>query len=178
MSFEDDLNTPIELPSDDIEVVLNGHLHVFRFTALDGLTWANECDKAPVRPDVTLDSAFGYDLRQLTLNVAPLCGARLVDGEPVKLRVDPPNPRSLAPEVNEWRDLFSKIDGQTFRRIGDAIWGLNELLPMEAVKAAKKAQAASRPSSDSPAKLVSPRAASTGGNRKSTPSTNTTAPVE
>lgn len=166
MSFEDDLNTPVELPFEDIEVALNGHLHVFRFTALDGLTWANECDKAPIRPGITLDSAFGYDLRQLTLNVAPLCGARLVDGEPVKLRVDQPNPRSLTPEVDEWRDLFSKIDGQTFRRIGDAIWGLNELLPMEAVKAAKKAQAASRPSSDSPAKSGSPRAASTGGSRK------------
>lgn len=175
MSFEDDLNTPMERDWADVDLMVNGHLHRFRFTALDGLTWATECDRSPMRDDVGFDKAYGYDIRALTMRVAPLSGAR-VDGDAlVPLRVDPfdekhPN----APRVDEWADLFALIDGAAFRNISDTIWQLNEYLPQEAVKAAKKASAASAAHSNSPANSASPREGSGVGSRKKPRTTSTT----
>lgn len=175
MSFEDDLATDVERNWADVQVALNGHLHVFRFTALDGLEWANQCDNYPIRPGVTMDSAFGYDLRALTVGVAPLCAVRMVDGEPVPLRVDAVNPLfPKAARVDEWRDLFAKLDGAAIRRMGDTIWALNEQFPLEAVAAAKKALAGSAKPSRSRSSSVSPRNGSSAGSRKKSPSTSTT----
>lgn len=177
MSFEDDLKTPVARDWSDVDVVLNGTLHVFRFTALDGLTWAAESDKCPMRPDVDFDRAYGYDIRKLTVAVAPLSGARLVDGELVPLRVDPVNPsHPNAPRVDEWGDLFARIDGHTFRKISDTIWGLNEYLPGEAVKAAKKALEGSGTPSASPSSSGSRPAGSSVGSRKKQPGMSTTTP--
>lgn len=176
MSFSDDLKAAAG-PRDfvDVDIAINGNLHTLRFTALDGLTWANECDRHPIRPGVTLDAAYGYDLRALTVDVAPLCGMLLVDGIPTPLDVDPVNPqRPDAPRKDEWADLFAMIDGQTFRRIGDALWALNEYIPQQAVAAAKKAQAASRQSSKPASSSVSPRKGSSAGSRQKQPSTSTT----
>jgi hypothetical protein len=153
MTFEEDLKADVEPDWVDVDALLNGTLYKLRFKALDGPTWANECDKYPMRPDVVLDSTYGYNLRALTLGVAPLCGAR-VDGDTT---VDMP--------AQQWAALLTKVDGQTFRRISDAIWALNEYLPSEAVKAAKKALTDSETPSTSPSDSESLPSDSTGGNR-------------
>lgn len=177
MSFSDDLQTPTERDWIDVEIVVGGNLHTLRFTAVDGLTWANYCDKHPIRPGVALDGTYGYDLRSLTVEIAPICGVLMVDGEPTLLRVEPLNRlHPEAPRVDEWADLFAKIDGQTFRRISDAIWALNEFIPQQAVASAKKALAASKTPSISRSSSGSPRGGSTAGNRKKSRSTSTTTP--
>lgn len=177
MSFSDDLNdTPTERDWADLEIALNGNLYTLRFTALDGLAWANECAKAPARPGMTFDSYFGYDLQALTKNVAPLCGVLVnADGTTTPLRVEPVNRiHPEAPRVDEWADLFAKMGGQTFRRIGDVLFELNENLPMKAVAEAKKARAVSAAPSTSPKRSASPRGGSSGGSRKKPPTTSTT----
>lgn len=175
MSFSDDLNTPTERDWTDVEIALGGNLHTLRFTAVDGLTWANYCDRHPARPGVPLDGAYGYDLRSLTVEIAPICGQLVVDGEPTLLRVEPPNRlHPEAPRVDEWAELFAKIDGQTFRRISDAIWALNEFIPQQAVATAKKALAASKTPSTSRSNSGSPHGGSSAGSRKKPQSTSTT----
>lgn len=178
MSFSDDLKAaPTDRPSEDVDIVLGGKLHTLRFHAVDGLTWANLCDNHPMRPGVTLDGTYGYDLRSLTVEAAPLCGALVEDGEETPLVVDDIDPRFPdAPHTDEWADLFSKIDGQTFRRISDVIWVLNELVPQQAVVAAKKALAASKTPSNSRSSSASHRGASSAGSRKKPQSTSTTTP--
>lgn len=180
MTFEDDLKATVDPDWVDVDALLNGNLYKLRFTALDGPTWANECDKYPMRPDVMLDQTYGYDLRALTLGVAPLTGKLVeADGTLRALQVEPPDPRNPnKPVVNEWRDLLNKVDGQTFRRISDAIWALNEYLPSEAVKAAKKALTDSETPSASQSNSVSPRSDSTDGNRPKPGPPTTTKPVD
>lgn len=174
MSFSDDLKTPVERDWVDVDIVLSGNLHTLRFTALDGLTWANACDNHPMRPGVALDGAYGYDLRGLTIEAAALSGV-LVDGDTtvplVVEKVDPKHPDTA--HVDEWAALFAKVDGQTFRRISDAIWVLNELIPQQAVEAAKKALAVSETPSSSPTDSESPLGGSSDGNPKKPSATST-----
>jgi hypothetical protein len=142
MSFEDDLKAvqTVEKPFADVPVMVNGNLHTFRFTQMEGADWAAEADKYPIRPGVMIDQRYGYNLRALIKGIAPKCGARLVDGELVELRVDPPAAKGdRKPRVDEWAMLFKAINGFDFQRVSDAIWSLNEWLPQQAVEAAKKA---------------------------------------
>jgi hypothetical protein len=152
MSFEDDLNAPLERISRDVDLTLGGHLYTLRFTALDGLTWANETDKYPMRPGIAFDSFYGYDIRALTEGVAPLCGVR-VDGNTTTELSD-----------DAWANLFARIDGLAFKNISDALFWVNELAPEQAVEAAKKALASSEATSSLPSNSVSPPEGSTAGN--------------
>jgi hypothetical protein len=160
MTFEDDLKAPIERDWTTVDIVVNGNLHTLRFEAMDGYTWANECDKCPMRDDVPLDGAYGYDLRKLTFSVAPLCGSRVED-------------TNISMDAEQWKTLLDRVDGQTFRRISDAIWALNELLPQEAVKEAKKALAVSVQGSPPPSSSASPQDDSSAGNQEKSSSTST-----
>lgn len=166
MSFDDDLNAPFEKDWSDVDVLLNGTLYTFRFTALDAHVWADACDRAPVRADVTFDQTYGYDIREMTLSLAPLCGLRRVGDFFEELSAD------------QWRVLLERIDGHTFNRIGEVLWALNEALPAEAVAGAKKALAAGAAISSSQSDLVSPRKGSGVGSRKKSTVTSTTTPVE
>jgi hypothetical protein len=152
MSFEDDLKAVSVAPVEylDVDVLLNGNVHVFRFEQMDGLEWAAETDRHPQRPGVGIDSLYHYNLRSLIKAVAPMCGGRLVDGKVVKLQVDPINPKKPHDKnrVDEWRDLWKRMDGNTFQRITNAIWALNERLPELQIEAAKKALSDSAKSSD------------------------------
>jgi len=141
MTFEDDLAAvqSVERPWADVPVMINNHLHMFRFVQMDGAEWAAEADKHPARPGVGIDERYGYNLRSLIKGAAPLCGFRLVDGVPVALRVDPIVKGSKAARVDEWASVWKAISGHDFQRVTDAIWSLNEYLPQKAVEAAKKA---------------------------------------
>jgi hypothetical protein len=117
-------------------------------TQMDGIAWASETDKFPARPGVLVDQRYGYNLRPLTKHVAPKCSVLFdADGNEVELRVDPPEVKK--DRVNQWADLFANIDGATFQRISDALFGLNEIWPAQAVDAAKKARTASAMASSS-----------------------------
>jgi len=145
MSFEDDLKTVPERPTEDVDVLLNGNLYLFRFKQMDSFEWASACDRNPARLGVRIDMQIGYNLRSLTKDVAPLCGVRVDGDTEVQLRVDPVDLKQpKRRRVDEWSDLFDRIDGATFQRITDAIWGLNVVTPAQAVEAAKKAQSGSR----------------------------------
>lgn len=118
---------------------------MFRFKKMDAFEWASECDNYPIRPTVRLDRAYGYNLRTLTIGVAPLCGVRMEGDTEVPLRVDPPKTKG---RVDEWRSLFKAIDGDQFQRISDALFELNQYGPQQAVEAAKKALSGSADASN------------------------------
>jgi hypothetical protein len=147
MSFEDDLKAAAKAPVEylDVDVLLNGNVHVFRFEQMNGADWSAEADRHPARPGVNIDSVYHYNLRSLVKAVAPMSGGRLVDGEIVKLRVDPIDPKNPKDKnrVDEWRDLFKRMDGSTFQRISNTIWALNQRYPDLAIEEAKKALAGS-----------------------------------
>lgn len=132
MSFDDDLDAQIaaETQHVDVDVTLNKALRTIRVFAMDGLDWAAATDMFPARPDVPLDSVYGYNLRPLSKYLAPLCAKLLEDGKPVDLTVE---------QVDK---LFKALPGNQIMQLGDAMWTLNEYLPGEAVKALKKGSAA------------------------------------
>lgn len=134
LSFSDDLAAAkaAVLPHQDVDVLLNGNLHTLRFHKMDAVEWAEATASHPARPNVLIDTRYGYNLRAVTRTVAPQTGF-LLDGD---------RPTPLQSE-DEWVSLFKAISGAEFARIMDAVWELNEYGPQEAVKAAKKALAIS-----------------------------------
>jgi hypothetical protein len=130
MSFLDDLaeQSTAPTPSVDVDLTLNGNLHTLRFKQMNGLAWAAAADKHPPRPDIPIDRRYGYNLRSLVLAVAPDTGSRVEGDDLVALTED------------EWRQLFAALPGATVGRICDAVWGINEYAPEQAVEAAKKAR--------------------------------------
>jgi hypothetical protein len=166
MSFEDDLAADVDPDWLNVDIQLNGKPYTFRFTAMNGLDWATECDRHPARPGVKLDLQYGYNLRSIAEAVAPVCGVRVVG--------DPLGEETEALSAEQWETLLGKADGQTYRHLTDAIWAVNEYLPAQAVVAAKKALAAPKTPSSSRSKSASPRGASSGGSQKKPPSTSTT----
>lgn len=131
MTFEDDIKAQYEAPkpTDDVTVLLNGTAYTFRFTQMDGVAWASAADQAVARPGVLIDTYTGYNLRALTLLVAPQTGKR-IDGDTL---VD------LTPD--QWRNLFKGLPGASVAKICDAVFKLNHIGPAEAVEDAKKALA-------------------------------------
>lgn len=152
MTFEDDLAAEPVTDFRDVDVLLNDKLYTLRFTQMDGLEWAMECDKYPMRPDVAFDRNYGYNIRALTMAAAVVSGARVETDATVPLSED------------AWRSLFKRLDGAAFKRITDAIWSLNEYAPAKAVEAAKKALDGSGNTSASRSSSGSRRAGSSGGN--------------
>jgi hypothetical protein len=120
----------------DVEILLNGHLYRLHVTQMDGMEWASIVDKYPARPGILIDQRYGYNLRALTKGELHRC-AVLYDGDDVvPLRRDPIGAKN---RVDQWADLFKAIDGNATQRVCDAVWGLNEYDPEQAVIAAKKA---------------------------------------
>lgn len=182
MTFSDDLKAQGQTPRPikDVDVIINDQLYTFRFRQMDGLEWAAECDKHPARLDSTIDSFYGYNLRTLTIAVAPRCGVRL-DGETeIPLVVEAQHPLLPANPnlVNEWRDLFAAIGGAGFQDISDALFALNQYDPAQAVEEAKKARAALTRKSASQSRSGSRQSGSSAGNRKKSPTTRTTKSAE
>jgi hypothetical protein len=140
-TFEDDL-AAAQTPEDeyiDVLVLISKKPHTLRFRPMDGMAWAAETDRHPPRPNVAIDTKFGYNIRTLTKGAAPQCGVLLIDGEERPLRVDPFDPEQpLAERVNQWESVFKSITGHEFKRITDAIWFLNEYGPQQAIEAAGK----------------------------------------
>jgi len=141
MSFSDDLQAAknAAVPFADVNVMLAGNLHTLRFRQMNGLDWNDAVDRHPLRPGVAYDSQYGYNLRTLTRYVARKCGARLVEGKEVPLRVDPIDPDDPdAERVDEWADLFAALTGHFEGKIGDAIYNLNEYQSHVAVSKAQE----------------------------------------
>lgn len=140
-TFDDDLASA-QAPEDhyiDVLVLINKKAHTLRFRQMDGMAWAAETDRHPPRPNVAIDTKFGYNIRTLTKGAAPQCGVLIVDGEEQALRVDPFDPdEPMAERVNQWEQVFKAITGHEFKRITDAIWFLNEYGPQQAIEAAGK----------------------------------------
>jgi hypothetical protein len=139
VSFDDDLAAELAAEKDhiDVDVVVNSKPYKLRFFQMDGLDWADQCDRFPIRPGVLLDMRYGYNLRPLSKAVAKLTG-KMVDGEKL---VD------LTEE--QWDGLLKMLPGAAMKHVGDALFNLNEWLPDVAVVEAKKAFAAeSAPNSD------------------------------
>lgn len=137
MTFADDLKKAkaAKTPHEDVPVLIAGTLHTLRFSQMDGLEWAAETDRHPIRQDVAVDGQFGYNVRTLTVAVALASGARMEGAQAVPLSEE------------EWQETFAAISGAEFQAITDAIWGLNEMNPRlavaRAVDMAKKARARS-----------------------------------
>lgn len=168
MSFTEDLEEALNTAPDwaDVDVTVNGKLQKLRFFQMDGMEWALELDRHPIRPGVLLDMSFGYNLRTMVYAIAPRCGKRVEANEQL-----------LDLSQEQWQKLFKVLPGSSIRGIGDALISLNELIPQDLVNEAKKAfDAAFALNSASPANSASPTGASKAGNRKNSPTTSTTKP--
>lgn len=167
MTFEDDLAAANETKWVDVDVVLNGNLHTFRFLQFAGLDWATEADKHPARPGVLIDMKYGYNIRTLCKAVAKITGRRVSEDGSL----------AVLPEA-QWDILFRDSSGNAAQALCDAIWGLNEALPEAEVDAAKKLRAdlASARTSPSPSDSESPQDASGAGNPPKKRRTSTTKP--
>lgn len=134
MTFADDLKkaTAAKTPHADVPVIIGGTLHTLRFTQMDGMSWAAETDRHPIRQDVDIDAQFGYNIRSLTVSAAIASGSRVEGSQPVPLSEE------------EWEAVFAAVSGSEFQAITDAIWGLNEYNPRvavaKAVESLKKAR--------------------------------------
>lgn len=140
MSFLDDLTAAKTAPAphEDVDVLLNGNVHVLRFHRLDGYEWSCEVDRHPIRPGVRIDMTYGFNFRALTKSVAPRCGVRVEGDTEVPLTAE------------EWAGLFTPgvLTGRYFGHLTDALFRLNIVTPQQELDAAKKALASSAPSSD------------------------------
>ncbi len=152
MSFLDDLNaaTQTERPTADVTVLLNGNPYTLRFTQMTGIDWGMLVDKHPPRVaglaaskagdkpadnPVYIDLKYGYNVRAVILEAAPLSGTIVDEG---------------AISMAKWEQLLKALDGAAFQRVCDTIFELNEIAPEKAVDAARKGQKRRQASSSSP----------------------------
>lgn len=149
MSFLDDLNaaSQTQRPTAEVDVLLNSNPYTLRFTQMNGIDWGLLVDKHPPRvgsigktdgekvDPVYVDLKYGYNVRGVVLEAAPLCGEVVDEG---------------AISVAKWEQMLKALDGAAFQRVCDAIFNLNEIAPEKAVDAARKGPKRSRPSSTSP----------------------------
>jgi hypothetical protein len=109
-----------------------------RITRLPGRDWSVLTSKCPVRPDVPIDTHYGYNYDAVCEAAAryrsPSSGStyahRIEDGEPVEIADD------------EWSDLFDVLPGSEIAKIRDAVWELNEYEPQERLNALVKGSGA------------------------------------
>lgn len=108
-----------------------------RLTRLPGRDWSTLTSKCPPRPDVPLDTHYGYNYDAVCEASAryrdpkgAAYGHRLEDGEPVDITDE------------EWDDLFSVLAGNDIGKIRDAVWTLNEYEPAQRLAALVKASGA------------------------------------
>lgn len=153
LSFEDELDQDVAAQSaaepdySTIAVLVNGKLRKLRFAQMDGLEWADLCDRCPPRLDVDIDKGYGYNVRAAVYLAAPISG-RIQSGEDwVELSAD------------RWKKLIRALPGAQLRSVGDAVFQLNQWGPAMAVVDAKKAlEVESAMKSFSPALSESPAA--------------------
>lgn len=153
MSFEDELDNDIDaqLAAEPdfsfVEITVNGKYRKLRFTQMDGLAWADLCDRCPPRVGVQIDLAYGYNVRAAVTLAAPISG-NIQQGDDWK---------ELSAE--RWTKLVRSLPGAQLRACGDAIFQLNQFAPAMAVMGAKKAsEVESAMNSFSPALSESPEA--------------------
>lgn len=127
--LDDDLEADVVSEQDwiDVPLAINGKHHSLRFFRMDGLEWADVCDRHPMREGVPLDANYGYNLRSATPDAAERSGKWLIRGETVEVTAE------------QWAKIFKTQSGSVIKRIGDALFNLNQWLPDMAVAAAKKA---------------------------------------
>jgi len=131
MSLLDELLVSAEeetIPSTTVDVSLAGKLITLRFEQLGGVQWAEITAKSPARAESPIDRRYGYNFQAAALKAAPLCGAVIEDGVPVKY------------EGKKWAALFAKLPGSDISAVCSAIWALNQWEPEQRLEALKKAR--------------------------------------
>lgn len=166
LSFEDQLDQDMKAQSEAeldyaiCQIVVNGKLRRLKFTQMDGLEWADVCDRNPPRVTVEtskagdkpkilpVDEAYGYNILGASIMAATSSGLMQAGDDWV----------ALTPE--RWKRLIRGIPGAQLRAIADAIFQLNQWSPAMAVAEAKKAlEVESAMKSFSPALSESPAVA-------------------
>ena len=128
-----------------VPILINGKLRRLRFEQMDGLAWADLCDRNPPRAEVEIDKAFGYNISGASTLAATVSGT-IQSGDEWK---------TLSPE--RWKRLIRALPGAQLRSIADGVFQLNQYAPALAVLDAKKALAVeSAMKSFSPALSESP----------------------
>jgi hypothetical protein len=128
-----------------VPVLINGKLRRLKFTQMDGLAWADICDRNDPRTGVKIDTAFGYNVAGAATLAAAASG-RIQSGEEWK---------TLTPE--RWKRVIRNLSGAHLRAVADAVFQLNQYGPALAVLEAGKAYAVeSAMKSFSPALSESP----------------------
>jgi len=166
MSFEDELDADLDaqLAAEPffgfVSVLINGKHRKLRFTEMDGLAWADICNRNPPRMKdgadplkpkqadiLPIDAAYGHNVLGASVHAAAVSG-HMQSGEGWV---------ELSPE--RWKKLIRGLPGAQLREIADVIWNLNQWAPSQAVLSAKKAlQVESALSSFSPDNSESPAA--------------------
>lgn len=126
MSFEDDLKAQLEAERDTVDVpfTLNDNPYLLRFTQLDSWIWAAEADRHPMRPDVTLDRTFGYNMRSLVRAIAPTCGQLFREGEPVELHILRDDKGNVIQD--DWDALFRAMSPAAVQNMCTSVFSLHE----------------------------------------------------
>lgn len=167
MSFDEEIEAHAKAAEDlefvDLPAVVNGKLRTFRIFKMDPLAWADAADRFPARSGVLLDRQYGYNIRPLSIFLAPTC-VQILEGDTFT---------ETTPK--QWKILAKTLAPRTVLQLGDVMWNLNDYMPEQAVEALKKASAAeSALNSESPENTESPAADSSAGSRKKSRSMSTT----
>jgi len=163
LSFEEQLDQDMQAQSElepdysICQIVVNGKLRRLKFTQMDGLAWADVCDRNPPRltseatkagevPKVLdVDRVYGYNVLGASILAATTSGLMQSGEDWVPLSAD------------RWKKLIRGLAGAQLRAIADAIFQLNQWAPALAVTEAKKAfEVESAMKSFSPALSESP----------------------
>lgn len=164
MSFDDDLDAALNAEVDFtiVPITLRGKLYRLRFDQMPGTEWVDLCDGHPARLKSTVDRIYGYNIRAVVQEAAPKCGYLLEGEKPTKLTIE------------QWTKLFDALPGDPIKRIGDALFDLNQYSPGAEVEAAKKEfEAGFVLNSASPANSESHTDDSPVGNLEPSPDTST-----
>ena len=128
-----------------LPILINGKIRKLKFTQMDGLAWADLCDRCPPRIGVDMDAGYGYNISGAATLAAAASG-EIQSGEDWK---------RLTPE--RWKRLIRALPGAQLRAVAGAVFQLNQYDPALAVLSAKKAlEVESAMKSFSPALSESP----------------------
>jgi len=99
----------------------------FKFTELDGRTWAGFTTAAHPRPGNVVDATFGFNVTLAAELAAPVSGVR-VDADGVETELS----------EAQWGKLFERVDPRGRQSITDAVVGANEYAHIGRLNNAKK----------------------------------------
>jgi hypothetical protein len=104
------------------------HMHVLRFTKLDGLEWVNITATHPARPDSADDLSLGYNNHAASIEAAKVNGVEIVEGkaDPVELDDD------------DWATILEVGSGWDVENIVTSVMNLNVLRSARKVARLKK----------------------------------------